>query len=189
MIDEKKQSFLEKQFKNLRLTSLFIFPIVTFLAFRAQDIIPFFFGEGVEFAILPFQIIIWSVIFIYYSFLLLRIALFLNRKFIVLSGLAIEAISAGVLNFYLYPLYGLEGICIAIVASTAIMFGFIALSLTQIGIRIPFYQSGEKPVIGIMGLTVVLHYVDSWSFPFIFLSGIASYFLILIILSTLRKRD
>lgn len=187
MKDKEKQAFLNRQFNNLRVTSIFLFPIIAFLAFRAQDIIPFFFGEKSKLIVFPFQIIIWTVIFIYYSFLLLRIVLFLNRKSVVLFSLAIEALYAVVLNFYLIPLYGLEGISIATLSSLAIMFIFVAFCLTKVGIRVPFYKSGEKPAVATMGLMVVLHYVASVSFLFILLSSFVAYFLILIIVLYLSE--
>jgi O-antigen/teichoic acid export membrane protein len=187
MLDKEKPSFLEGQFKNLRITSIFLFPLVTFLAFRAQDIIPFFFGEASKIMVFPFQIIIWSVIFIYYNYLFLRMALFINRTEIIFSSVAILALYAIVLNFCLIPRYGIEGICIATVVSLAVMFIFTAFYITKVGIRIPLYKSAEKPAIATMGLTLVLHYLDSWSFPLILLSSFVSYFLILIILSTLEK--
>lgn len=185
--DSSEQAFLNGQFKKLRIISIFLFPIITFLAFRAQDIISFFSGKGVEFAILPFQIIIWSVILIYYSFLFLRIAIFLNRKSIVLFSLLILALYTIVLNFYLIPLCGLKGISIATVISVAVMFIFILLSFNKAGIKIPLYKSCERPAVATMGMTVVLHYVDSWAFYLILICGFVSCFLILIILFALGK--
>lgn len=182
MLDKEKPSFLERQFKNLRVTSMFLFPLVTFLAFRAQDIIPFLFGEGFEIMVLPFQIIVWSVIFIYYNYLFLKIALFFNRTSFVFSSLAILALCAVVLNFCLIPLYGLEGIGIATLISLAVMFIFAAFYLAKAGIRIPLYQSCEKPIVATMGLTLTLHYVDSWPSPLILLAGVVSYLLIWLIL-------
>ncbi len=187
MLDEEKQSFIKGQFKNLRVTSTFLFPFVTFLAFRAPNILPFFFGKEFKNMVLPFQIIIWSVIFIYYNYLFLKIVLFLNRRRIFFSSLAMLALYAIVLNFCLIPRYGIEGICIATVVSLAVMFIFTAFYITELGIRIPFYKSCEKPVVATMGLALVLHYVDSWSFPLILLSGFAAYSLIFIIISSLEK--
>ncbi len=183
--EKEKQSFIDRQFKNLRVTSMVLFPVVTFLAFRAQDIIPFFFGEGSQIMILPFQIIVWSVIFIYFNYLFLGIALFINKVGIVFLSLAMLALYAIVLNFCLIPRYGLEGIGIASLVSLAVMFIFTAFYLTRRGIRIPFYQSCEKPAVATMGLTLVLHYVDSWLSPLILLAGVAGYLLILLILSAL----
>lgn len=164
-----------------------MFPIIAFLAFRAQDIIPFFFGEKSKNIISPFQVIIWSGIFIYYNYFLIRIALFINRTRIVFSSLAIEALAAVVLNLYLIPRYGLAGVCIATVASVIIMFGFTVFYITRAGIKIPFYKSCEKPIAATMGLILILHYVDSWPFMLILLLGFTGYSLMLIITSLLDK--
>jgi O-antigen/teichoic acid export membrane protein len=187
MTDEEKRAFFNEQFKNLRITSAFLFPIIAFIAFRARDILPFFFGKGAEPVILPFQIIIWSVILIFYSFMILRIAIFIDKKSTVLVALALEALSLGVLCFYLTSLYGLEGTATAALISTAVLFVFTVLSLTSAGIKMPLYRSGEKPAIAAMGLMVILHYVASMSFPLIFVISFAAYLAIFIIISWLEK--
>ncbi len=184
---KEKQAFIEAQFKNLGVTSTFLLPIIAFLGFKAQDILPFLFGKESQFMVLPFQIIVWAVIFVYYSYVLLRIALFLNKKQTILLSLAVEALSAMVLNFSLIPGYGLVGLSIASVVTGILMFFFIIFSLAKDGIRIPLYKSYEKPVIATMGLTLVLHYVDSWPFPLILFCSIVGYCLILIITCALDK--
>ena len=186
---KEKQSFLETQFKNFGVASAFLFPIVTFLTFRAPDITPLLFAERFKIMVLPFQIIVWSVIFIYFNYLFLKMALFINRVGIVFSSLAIEALAAILLNLYLIPRYGLAGACIATVASLIIMFGFIVFCLTKVGTRIPFYKSVEKPIVASMGLALVLHYADSWPLLRTLPLGFTGYSLILIIISALEKND
>lgn len=186
---KEKQSFLEAQFKNFGVAAIFLFPIITFLTFRASDIMPLLFAERFKIMVLPFQIIIWSVIFLYFNYLFLKTALIINRAGIVFSSLAVEAITAIALNLYFIPRYGLEGACIATVASLIIMFGFIVFCLAKGGVRIPFYKSGEKPVVASMGLALVLHYADSWPLPLALLSGFIGYSLILIIISVLERND
>lgn len=187
MIDEEKQLFIDRQFANLRKVSIFLFPVVAFLAFRAQDILPFLFGKDAEPVIFPFQIIIWSIIFIFNGFLFLRIALVIDKKSTVWVSLALEAIYMGILCFFLIPLCGLKGVASAALVSTGVMYTFIFFSLTSAGIKMPLYKSSEKPAIAAMGLMVTLHYIDSLPFVFIFAAGVAVYFFIFVIISWLER--
>ena len=187
MNEENTQVFIENRFKDLGIGAIFIFPLVAFITFRAQDIIPFFFGESARSAVLPFQVGAWGLVFLFYVYILLQIALFLNKKYLVFSSLIIEAFFAWVLNFYSIPLYGQTGIGISILVSLAAVFMLIAVSLNGAGIRIPFYRTGEKPAIGTMGLMVALHYLDTAQFFLIFIAGAATYFLIYAGMAHLQK--
>ena len=173
-----QQSFITGQFENLRVVSIFLFPLVTFLAFRAQNVLYFLPKEALEAWTLPFQIIVWSIIFFYYDIVLIVVAS--NR--IVFLSLAIGTISSFVLNHYLTSRYSLAGSCIAIVASLVIMFIFLVFSLGKVGIKFPLYKSCEKPAVAAIGLTLVLHYVDSFPFMLILLSSVIGYSLLFIII-------
>lgn len=179
--------FCESQFKNLRTISIFLLPFVAFLAFRAPDILFFLSEEALEILTLPFQIIVWAIIFVYYDISLLEIAWVLNKKRIIFSTVLIGTMSYLSLIFYLAPRYGLEGLCTTILISLIIMFIFTSLYLQKAGVKIPLYKSCEKPVVATMGLAVVLHYVNSFPFIFILLAGFISYSLILITTLALDK--
>ena len=182
-----EQAFLDKQFENMRMISIFLFPLVAFLAFRAQDIFFFFFTEASNVFVLPFQIIIWSLIFIYFNSLLLKIALFINRQGMVVVSLGILIFYASILNLCLIPVYGLAGIGLATLISLAVMFGFAVFYLIRVGIKIPFYKICEKPVIATMVVTLILRYTNTWSFPLALVSSIIGYSIILIIVTALDK--
>ena len=187
MLNKEQEIYLESRFKELRTASVFLFPVVAFLAFRAQDIIPFLSGERFNQIIFPFQIIIWSAVFIYFNYLFLGIARIINKVEAVLLSFGILVVYAVVLNLCLIPRYWLAGVGVATLASSAVMFIFIVASLNQAGVKIPLYKSLEKPVIATMGMTVVLHYVDSWALPIVFLLSAAVYSITLAITIALDK--
>lgn len=183
----RQEAFLDNQFKNLRNISAALFPIITFLAFRAQDIIPFIFGKEFK-NVLPAQILIWSVVFIPIHDIFLRIAWFLGKKRHVLLTLPIGAVLFLILNYYLaVQRHSLTGLCAAILISLAVMFIATLLHLAKTGVKMPLYRSFEKPFVAVMAMMLVLHYSDTWPFTFILLASAAGYLLTLTILNVLEK--
>ncbi len=187
MADDSGQAFLDNQFENLRITSIFLFPLVAFVAFRAQNILFFFSKEALEILTLPFQIIVWAIILIYYDIFLIGITGVLNKKWIIFSSLVIGTISYIPLNFYLTPRYGLVGLCTTIVINLAIMFIFTVFFLTKVSIKLPLYKTLEKPVIATMAITLILHYTNTWPFSLAFLASAAGYFVTFAIITVLDK--
>lgn len=185
--DNSGQAFLDKQSENLRTVSIFLFPVIAFIAFRAQDVLFFLSKETLEILTLPFQIIVWAIILIYYDILLMRIAWVLNKKRIILLTAAIGVISLALLIFYLAPRYGLAGLSTAILITLAIVFVFIAFSLSQAGIKFPFYKYCEKPAVATMAMTLVFSYIDSLGLALAFISGAFSYALIFLVITVLDK--
>jgi len=183
--DGSGQAFLDKQIENLRIAFIFMFPVIAFIAFRAQDILFFLSKKTLEILISPFQIIVWAIIFIYYDVFLIWTAWVLNKKWIIFSTVIIGIASYVPLNFYLVQRYGLAGLSTALVINTAIIFVFIVFSLAKVGIKIPFYKSCEKPAIATMAMTLVLHYMNSAGLALAFISGAFSYALIFLIITFL----
>jgi O-antigen/teichoic acid export membrane protein len=185
--EKEKQLFLDNQFENLRTVSIFLFPVIAFIAFRAQDVLFFLSKETLKILTLPFQIIVWAIILIYYDVLLMGIAWVLNKKRIILSTAAMGVISLALLIFYLAPRYGLTGLSITILITSVIVFVFIAFSLAQAGIKLPLYKYCEKPAVATMAMTLVLSYMDSLGLALAFISGAFSYVLIFLIITVLDK--
>lgn len=180
-----QQALLDKQFKNLRLASMFVFPIIAFIAFRAQDI--FFFLPKEKLAFLSLQIVIWSLIFIFNDIFLVVIAWVSNKKQIVVSTVAIALLSFMPLNLYFAARYGLVGLAVTILLVSAIMFAFMLFAFAKIGVKIPIYKSGEKAVVASMAMMLTLHYTDSTGFAASFFAAAGSYALTLFIIAFLDK--
>jgi len=179
------QTILDRQFKSLRIASIFVFPVIAFIAFRTQNI--FFFLPKEKLTFLFLQTVIWSLIFIFNILFLTAMAWFLDKKQIIVSTVAIGLLSFVPLNFYFAARYGLVGLAATILLVSAVMFAFILFAFAKIGVKIPIYKSGEKPIVASMGMMLVLHYMNSLGFAASFFAAAISYALILFTTAFLEK--
>jgi len=187
---------------NLKYMFLLVFPLSTFLAFEAPRIIPFLLGDkfttscllpirGYTGEVFAFQIIIWTLNFLYFNLVHYRMAIVIQKKRIIGWGILNGVVVGILLNLWLIPLYGFQGACISTLVMEVIIFLTILFFFQKEGIRIPLRKAGEKPLIATLGLAIILHYFQVHHLPFwlILPLSVLGYFIILILLLTFSKKE
>ncbi|OGC10079.1 hypothetical protein A3F86_03330 [candidate division WOR-1 bacterium RIFCSPLOWO2_12_FULL_45_9] len=138
-----------------KLMAILGFPIVIGGAVLARPIINLLYKSVYSEAAVAFQILIWSVIIIYFNTTYSRGLVACNREKWFLLGTTIPAIFNIAANYLLIPRFGISGAAFTTVLSEMLGFAIMFAGFGKIT-HVPFLEYCYKPLIASVGMMIFL---------------------------------
>ncbi len=121
----------------------------------ARPLITFIYGSPYAGAVLPFQLLIWTVVAQFFGVTFGTALLTTNKERNFMYGVGMGALANIILNFILIPRFGPEGAAISTIVAQIIVTTFLVLSSRNIA-QIRIFNYLPKPLIAslVMGLSL-----------------------------------
>ena len=176
-------SFVSVAQKALRIIYLFGVPLVVGGIILSHNIILTLFGQEYAPAIIPFQLLLFSILIMYSSHIVSN-AIFAHNKqkyFVIL--LLLGVVGDIIANIFLIPPYGIVGSAIATLIAQALAYGFGWFVLKKLR-AITFLSLLKKIIPSALGMGVVVYGMNAVGFPLLVTigGGIVAYLIFLLFL-------
>ncbi len=185
---ENRDVFMNVFGLSIKYLTILAIPIMIYFYVYMENIIVFLFKEQYIMAVIPAQILMFSLVFIFVS-------VFLNSTLIAsdkqMYPLVLELISGSLfilLNILLIPAFGIIG------ASLAVVFSYISIIITGIFISdirlliITAFKNMIKPIVASSGILIVI-FGMSFSYYITIIFGLLLFTLILLLLKGFDHND
>ena len=130
---------------TIKLTIIVALPLGIGGIFVAKPIMKIIYGKEFDPGIIPFQILIWSMIIGWFSCIYGNSLIACDKQKKYMLGITLGAISNVLLNLALIPYFGLVGASITTIASELVVFASMYFQLSKI-IEIKFHKFLLKPL-------------------------------------------
>jgi O-antigen/teichoic acid export membrane protein len=175
--------------ESMRYLAILIFPVVAGVLILAPEIINFLFGSKFIPAVLPLQILVPSLIFVFLNEPSIRLSLVNDRQKQVLLFLLLSAITNVLINLWLVPLIGPVGSALARLMSSAIYFGLSFYYVRKNLVCTNLTNISEKPVLSTVWMTGVLYIVRPVPFLVSVFIGATAYVIFMFLIGGITRSD
>ncbi len=182
------KNLYENSFKIL---AILAFPIGISITLLADKIILLIYGDKFENSVLPLQILVWALVFMFLNVATANLLNVVNKQKIVAFQIILAAIFNVLANIYAIPKFGSVGASITTVLSEILAFTL----LLSVSYKLNYGLNGKillnllKIIFCSTLMGILLIYVKNLNLFFVVLIGSFSYFLLIYILKVVDKNN
>lgn len=163
------------------------FLIAVFGSFKSSDIILLIFGEEYKSAFIPFSLLLWTQIFLFFNFFSLDIVTAINHQKITSRYATIMVIINLSLLILLIPSFSFEGAAYAKLITALIGSGYLVYSLRRLSVKFNFWKF--KIFIWIILIPLAAYFLAELSLLFYILTFISMVALLTITLRFFNNEE
>lgn len=187
-VSTKNKAFTASLFKKIILFSIALsLPLTVGGIILGKPIIYFLFSEIYASSVLPFQILIINLIFVFMQYHFGNLMLAYNKQKEVVPIAVITTISNIVLSILLIPSYGIIGAAIAI-TSTQMIYFFLFLKSVKKIIEFNFFQSTSKIIMAVFLMSIASFLLEKMQI-FVITNIVFSTIVYVIVLIILKEKN
>jgi O-antigen/teichoic acid export membrane protein len=177
---------------NFKVFSYIAIPMAFGGTFLANQIITTILGNEFLNSIIVFQLLIWSIPFIFLRSTLERVFEIINKQHLITLAYGIGVIVSITLNIIIIPFFGYIGASLVVVIVEILIFSILILK-TRNEMIFKFeknlFSNLFKSIISSLGMVIVLYLVKGNNPVLNIILGLVSYFTLLLLLKGFDKED
>jgi len=184
----RQDSFKIMYERLIKYISIIVVPIVFGIFILADKIVVLVYGRGYINTIYSLRITIWSVMFIFFNFILTNLLVTVNKQKYNAISTFVCMLSSIIFNIILIPKYGYIGTSICVLTTQLILFLFNLIFLSS-DMDLKTFSSSMKPLIAGILMSVIIVLFNSLNLFILIIIGAIVYFLVIWLIRTFDDID